>query len=101
MSPPVPQPSRVTPMAVPAQMGADLSCSGGNSARSANGSATTRAYVSYPSKIHPRKLAASTRQCVGLRSGYQGCDVAWTEATEFINSFHSERPRDGRLSTFK
>src|SRR5579864_1030191 len=92
MRPPVPQPSRVTPMAVPAQIGADFSCSGGNSARSANGRATTRAYVSYPSKIHPRKLAASMRQCVAVRSAYQGCDADWTEATEFINSFYSDRP---------
>src|SRR4029077_17094447 len=55
-----------------------------NSARSANGRATTKAYVSYPSKIHPRKLAASMRQCFGVRSVYQGCDADRTEATEFI-----------------
>src|SRR4029077_8059417 len=85
MRPPVPQPSRVTPMAVPAQIGADFSCSGCNSARSANGRTTMRAYVSYPSKIHPRKLAPSMRQCVGVRSAYQACDADRTEATEFIN----------------
>src|ERR1700730_1195599 len=84
MRPPVPQPSRVTPMAVPAQIGADFSCSGCNRARSANGRATIREYVSYPSKIHPRKLAASMRQCVGVRSAYQACDADRTEAKEFI-----------------
>jgi len=79
-------------MAVPAQIGADFSCSGGNSARSAKGRATTRAYVSYPSKIHPRKLAASIRQCAAVRSVYQGWDADRTETTEFISFFHSERP---------
>src|SRR6266566_9994165 len=93
MRPPVPQPSSVMPMAVPAQMGADFNCSGSNSARSANGSATIRAYVSYPSKIHPRKLAASIRQCVGVRSVYQAaCDADRTEATEFIKFFLPEQP---------
>src|SRR3984893_3633460 len=105
MRPPVPQPSRVTPMAVPAQIGADFSCSGCNRARSANGRATIRAYVSYPSKIHPRKLAASMRQCVAVRSVYQGCDADRTEATEFINFFyspsgHSEEDRLGPQYSF-
>src|ERR1700694_1673033 len=86
MRPPVPQPSSVTPMAVPAQIGADFSCSGCKSARSANGRTTIRAYVSYPSKTHPRKLALSTRQCIGVRSLYQACDADRTEATEFIKS---------------
>src|SRR5690349_2146536 len=84
MSPPMPQPSRVTLIALPDQSGADFNCSGGNSARSANGKTTIRAYVSYPSKIHPRKLAASMRKCVGVRSLYQVCDADRTAATEFI-----------------
>ena len=29
------------------------------------------AYVSYSSKIHPRKLTASMRQCVGVKPAYQ------------------------------
>src|ERR1700686_3266291 len=99
MRPPVPQPSRVTPMVVPAQIGADLSCAGDNSARSAKGRATMRAYVSYPSKIHPRKLAASMRQCVGVRSAYHACEADRTEATELIKFFYRRPASRGRRQT--